>query len=180
MANLERTIWPPARGSINPLEFAHYVNQRIVAVRRDYSTLTRQQWDSYYRFAVVRNPWDRVYSWYRNVIRDPIHRQFFRVSDTCSFDEFGEKHLDCWALDSQLAWLTDLSGRISLDFIGRFEKLDEAFAHIQSELGIRETDLPNLLQSGHVDYRQYYSETLRRRVAKKYAEEIDMFEYRFA
>jgi hypothetical protein len=177
--NLERLIWPPARGSYKPLDFAHYVKQRLFANKRRFSTLTQSEWERFYKFSIVRNPWDRVFSWYRNVVRDPLHRKSFQVPEDCRFDEFADKHLDCWALDPQLDWLRDSDDRIVMEYIGQFERLPEAFESIREKLGIDEMKLPNLLKSQHVDYREHYSKTLRTRVAEKYAEEIEMFNYTF-
>jgi hypothetical protein len=177
--SLERSIWPPDRGSYGPMDFAHYLKQRAFAKKRGYSALTKSEWEHFYKFTIVRNPWDRVFSWYRNVIRDPIHRQNFKVSELCTFDEFAERHLDCWALDPQLDWLRDNEQRIVTEYIGLFEELADAYAKIRNELGIDDTELPNLLKSNPVDYREHYSSALRRRVAEKYAEEIEMFSYAF-
>lgn len=141
---------------------------------------TKAEWDSFYKFSVVRNPWDRVFSWYRNVVRDPIHRQNFGITENCTFEEFTESHLDCWALDPQLDWLRDSNGRISMDYIGLFENLSETYAQIKNTLGLPQAELPQMLNSKSVDYREHYSVTLRRRVAGKYAEEIEMFSYEFA
>jgi len=179
MITLERSVWPPARGLFKPVDFAHYAKQQIFAAKRGYTTPTKSEWDTFYKFSVVRNPWDRVFSWYRNVIRDPLHRQTFEVADTCSFEEFVDKQLGCWALDQQLTWLREGRGQIALDYVGRFERLDETYAHVCRELDIQEVELPNLLKSQPVDYREYYSDALRQRVAEKYADEIEMFDYVF-
>jgi hypothetical protein len=85
------------------------------------------------------------------VIRDPIHRRAFGVAENCSFSEFVDQHLDCWALDPQTDWLTDCSGRIALDYIGLFENLEETFSHLKQQLGLKETELPKMLHSEPAD-----------------------------
>ena len=176
---LERSIWPPARSSFKPLDFAHYVKQRSVAKKSGFPIPTKSEWDSFYKFTIVRNPWARVFSWYRNVIRDPIHRQYFNIAEDCTFEEFAESQLDDWILDPQLDWLKDSRGQIVMDYIGLFEDLPAAFAKVRKEIGVDDLELPGLLRSEPMDYRKHYSESLRRRVAEKYAEEIEMFDYAF-
>jgi hypothetical protein len=56
-------------------------------------------------FTVVRDPWSRAYSWYRNVIRDKIHQTKYQVSATTTFECFLENQLGNSALRSQLYWL---------------------------------------------------------------------------
>ena len=54
------------------------------------SRVSREQYHSYFKFALVRNPWGRVFSWYKNVMRDAKHRKRLGVDDRCSFKECGE------------------------------------------------------------------------------------------
>ena len=176
---LERSIWPPTRYSFKPIDFAHYVKQRSFAKKHGFPIPTKSEMESFYKFSIVRNPWDRVFSWYRNVIRDPIHRQYFNIAENCTFEEFAESQLDDWILDPQLDWLRDSRGRIIMDYIGLFEDLPAAFAKVRREIGIDELQLHSLLRSKPVDYREHYSKSLRKRVAEKYAEEIEMFDYAF-
>ena len=97
--NLQRAIWPPNRDLFGTAEFAHYIRQQLFAMRRGHATPSKNEFDDYFKFSIVRNPWDRVHSWYRNVVRDPLHRRHFRVSMNCSFEEFIDRHINCWALD---------------------------------------------------------------------------------
>lgn len=141
--------------------------------------LSPQQYQNYFKFAFVRNPWARVFSWYKNVMRDDVHLQRLGVSNNISFKEFVTNHLDQPDLRPQLFWLVDRQGQIPLDFIGRFEKLNEDFAHICKVLNLDDPALPHLLKSGNPTYVNAYDEAMIQRVAKKYAEEIAMFDYTF-
>ncbi len=44
--------------------------------------------DRYRSFALVRNPWARALSWFRNVIRDPYHLRVNRVDGDIDFSRF--------------------------------------------------------------------------------------------
>ena len=88
-------------------------------------------------------------------------------------------HINCWALDSQLKWLTDQSGQIAVNYIGKFEDLADSYLFVQRQIGLKEGKLPELLHSDSIDYRPAYSNTHRNLIAAKYAEEIEMFGYTF-
>ena len=135
--------------------------------------------ETLFTFTCVRNPWDRVHSWYRNVIRDPIHQKALGISATCSFVDFVKNHLDCWALDRQIDWLVDINGDMVLDYIGKFETLQESFIEIGNILGLKDQVLPNVLRSDESDFRSAYTDQAREIVAAKYAEEIKLFNYEF-
>lgn len=51
-------------------------------------TVTKEQYDSYYKFTFVRNPWARAFSWYKNVMRDPNHQQTFKINNDLPFKDF--------------------------------------------------------------------------------------------
>lgn len=133
----------------------------------------------YFKFSFVRNPWDRVFSWYRNVMRDPIHRKGQNIPDDCSFAQFLECFSTNLVLKPQLYWLEDEKGDIPLDFIGRFENLSEDFKKVSKAIGIKEADLPHYLSSQKPDYRDFYNEKTKKIVESTYIKEIKMFNYCF-
>ncbi|GAB4526702.1 MAG: sulfotransferase family 2 domain-containing protein [Anaerolineales bacterium] len=143
------------------------------------SYLTPAQYQTYFKFTFVRNPWARVHSWYKNVLKDPLHQRELGVPPNCPFPVFVEKYLDCWALQPQLTWLYNHQYQITLDFIGRFENLDADFAIVAQRIGLKDAALPHLVRSGGRSYRQAYDDRSRDRVAQRYAEEIARFGYTF-
>ncbi len=145
--------------------------------RRDF--LTPEQYRTYFKFTFVRNPWARVYSWYKNVLKDPHHQRELGVAPDCPFPEFVEKHLDCWALRPQLYWLRDHAGGLPLDFIGRFEHLQRDFGVVCQRIGLREATLPHLVRGDGTPYTAAYDARSRALVARRYAEEIALFGYTF-
>lgn len=139
---------------------------------------TRRQFAAYTKFAVVRNPWARAVSWYRNVIRDPIHRKNFGVVETTSFEEFMFTFAGKGALRPQTCWLKGWSGVICLDEILRFERLDEDFERISRKLGLKVKKLPHKIESERYDFREFYNERLEKLVSEIYREEIQLFDYK--
>lgn len=179
LVSIQRAIWPPKYGVYHPAEFARFVKQRRFSTKRNYTIINRSQFDSYFKFTIVRNPWDRAHSWYRNVVRDPLHRKAFGVQEDCTFAEFMRANLNCWALDPQLDWLKDRGGNQAMDYIGRFETLNESYDEVRRSLKLEPVVLKKLLHSEASDYRRDYTDELRELVAKKYAEEIAEFSYSF-
>jgi sulfotransferase famil protein len=45
----------------------------------NFNIVTQSQYDKYFKFCFVGNPWSRAFSWYRNVIRDEIHRALMGI-----------------------------------------------------------------------------------------------------
>jgi hypothetical protein len=145
----------------------------------DPEKVTAKQFEAYFKFTVVRNPWARVFSWYRNVMDDPRHQEKHKVSADCTFGDFLKNHSDQWAMRLQTHWILDKAGNNPLDYVGLFEQLKESFAYISEKLNLEDAELPTLLkrrgeQPWYVDHYESESTAL---VAERYREEIAMFGY---
>jgi chondroitin 4-sulfotransferase 11 len=80
---------------------------------------------------------------------------------------------------NQIDYLIDEKGAIIVDFIGRFEHLQEDFDVISRHLGRAPVELPRTNTSQHATYTEYYSPATAEMVAKRYAQDIKQFGYRF-
>jgi hypothetical protein len=142
-------------------------------------------WDHFFKFAFVRNPWDRLVSLYHYFLQDdekiksPLGR---RIACCGSFIEFC-KQLNTLDLDPhfdpQVSYLIDYEGNLLLDYVGRFESMDTQFKQICDHLGIPAKPLPHYRKSRHQDYRTYYDDESREIVAKRYWSDIKSFNYNF-
>jgi hypothetical protein len=140
--------------------------------------LTRRQYGSYFRFSIVRDPWSRVASWYRTAMLTQEVREVCHIPDACPFPLFVCEHLDHWGTDSQLHWLRDQHGDLPFHELVRFQDLREAMPAIGARLGI-DAPFPHVgAREGPPDCELYDDET-RELIARRYAEEIARFDFRF-
>lgn len=140
--------------------------------------LTKAEFNSYYKFCFVRNSWDRLYSWYANVMRDEKHKKAYNIQGACSLKKFVKEKLPPQRFN-QLSFITNAEGDIPMDFIGRFENLNQDFSVVCNELGIQNSQLPEILVSGNNHYSNYYDGETIDLVYKLYKKEIDYFEFEF-
>lgn len=139
----------------------------------------RRQFESYFKFGFVRNPWDRVVSLYERT--EPL-----RMKEKMSFDEFVDwiQFSSSTCIHSsphryQLDWFVDGSGNILADFIGRFERLDADWATVAGKLGISDS-LPHKRENPRArHYTDYYNDKTREIIATKFKVDIDYFGYEF-
>ncbi len=147
------------------------------------SLVSPEVWSGYFKFAFVRNPWDRLVSWYHMCVQTPTANPFARyIKDNApTFDDFltrtttgmGER-----TTRNQLDYVTDESGAIIVDFVGRYEEIGEEFARVAERLGLV-AELPHVNQSTHDSYRKYYTDETRDIVARRFAKDIVHFGYAF-
>lgn len=142
-------------------------------------TVTPKQYQTYFKFTIVRNPWDRVFSCYRNMMKDEIHRNEIGAPKDLDFNQFVSLHLDTYLLRPQTYWIKNFSGKVDLDYICRFENLNQDFEKVCQLLNLSGIKLPHKLKNKKRDYRQEYNRKSIQLVKQKYQEEIEIFGYTF-
>ncbi|MDC8006285.1 sulfotransferase family 2 domain-containing protein [Aureisphaera galaxeae] len=141
--------------------------------------LTRKEYDSFYKFSFVRNTWGRLYSWYANVMRDELHRESYGIThpNYSMYDFLTEKIKP--ETFSQLHFLKNREGKIAMDFIGRFENLQEDFNTVCDRIGLEDSELPRLLISNNAHYTEFYDDKTKDLVRSLFKEEIDFFNFEY-
>jgi len=141
--------------------------------------LTKAEFNSFYKFSFVRNSWARMYSWYANIMKDELHRQQYGItSDSFTYKEFLKEKIDHCTF-SQLYFLQNKRGDVPMDFIGRFENLQEDFDKVCEQLKIEDSTLPKLLVRKYGHYTDNYDNETKDLIYKFYKEEIDYFGFEY-
>lgn len=160
---------------LGPFRRRRFRNHSTAAEIRRF--LPASVYEKLFKFAFVRNPWERLVSLYHFIPQRLEHRYSYPVA-MMSFAEFA----DVWTRRRDILqkdWVCDSRGRLIVDFVGRMETLEEDFQHVQSRLG-GEAKLTLLNSSGtRRDFRELYDNTTRDLVAERLAADIEFFGYQF-
>lgn len=127
----------------------------------------------YFKFAIVRNPWDRMVSNYHFA-----GKLSFSGYSNHSFSEF-LKDLNPFLKQEQCDFILDENGEPGVDFVGRFENLEQDFQTIAKKLNISGITLPVRNRTKHKHYSYYYTDETRELVADLFKNDIKMFGYKF-
>jgi len=173
-----RTAWNKLRSRLHlQPDYRRFCFGGHAPLRHAEAVMPARRFDEIFKFAFVRNPWDRLVSWYSYVLQHPEHGRHRRIARLGGFEAFVEYEIRRDKI-SQLEMLSDSTGRLRVDFVGRFETLHEDFEKIRARLDLEGRLVPYNV-SRHDAYRSYYTARTRDRVARHWAAEIEAFGYAF-
>ena len=158
----------------------------------DYLKKDMRRFKQYYKFSIVRNPWDRMVSAWAFLksggshLEDKMYAKKY-IEPFNSFDDF----VTAWInkryvfkmvhFYPQWAFICNLAGNIQMDFLIRFEELEAGLATVNKKLSL---GWPEKLpcrnpSSREKSYQDYYSEESKQIIANVYQTDIEMFGYKF-
>ena len=149
-----------------------------ISVQQIKKHLDKSQWNEYFKFGFVRNPFDRFVSTCSFLQRD--NPRFAESATQFMKQALQRPRFRARILvvpQSQL--LTDSSDEIGLDFVGRYESIQKSFDEICARVGIPSSALPKKNVSKHKPYTEYYDAGLAAQVGRFYATDLRMFGYEF-
>ncbi len=147
----------------------------ILAARRRMPTAV---FERYFKFAFVRNPWERLVSEYHYILSRPEHGRHARVSELADLRGFIRMQIprrDAY----QLNMLCDRRGTLLMDFVGKLESLQADWETVGSAIGIPHQPLPRRNETSYGRYQDFYDQAGIDLVAKHWAVEIERFGYSF-
>ena len=140
------------------------------------------EYQNYFTFAFVRNPWDRLWSMFNFTIKRGW------ISETTNFDKWIQSSWITKACEyqtpikpitrkPQIDWIS-IDGNVVVDYIGRYETIDSDFEKICDAVGIS-VKLPHLNSTVSTNYRNAYSDFSYDFVLQNYKQDVEAFEYEF-
>ena len=134
-----------------------------------------------FRFAFVRNPWDRFISAYccQTNVDDPNDLGAFDwfVRNRCSPNQYPVRGLYWKHFIPQWHFLLDVYGRIGVDFVGHFESLEKDWRHVCRRVGVT-AKLPHERKVDHRPYKHYYTPESWDIIGRLYRRDVKLFGYR--
>lgn len=137
---------------------------------------------AFFTLTLVRNPWDRVVSYYHWLRCQSFAHPAVGLAKSHDFSGFLnhpqiQTALTLWPAT---AYLRDRFGQERASLFARLEHLDQDLAPFEAHLGFRLTPLPRANESQRAsDWRPYYSDADAALLARIASEDIARFGYRF-
>ncbi|MEQ6201631.1 sulfotransferase family 2 domain-containing protein [Sulfitobacter sp. HNIBRBA2951] len=140
-----------------------------------------EELDDLFIFTLVRNPWDRMVSYYHWLQAQDFAHPSVTLAKTVSFEAFvaDPAIARSFAQAPAASYVTDVQGCVRADLFIRLEHFAHDIRPLEAHLGFA-LSLPHVNKSDRAaDYRSAYSEQSRSAVATMCARDIADFGYAF-
>jgi len=140
------------------------------------------KYNNYYKFAIVRNPYDRLVSCYYDKI---LAGGIDFGENINSFNKFAEKICSIpdkrsnMHFKSQCQFLCNRKGNLLMDYVGKFENIEQEYSRICSVIGVQNP--PDLVKKNKSDKFNYRKKNGDERISlmamKRYRKDCALFGY---
>lgn len=137
--------------------------------------------DDLFIFTMVRNPWDRMVSYYHWLRGQSFSHPSVKLARELEFSAFvaAPAIAQSFARSPAASYVTDARGQMRADLFIRLEHLAEDIAPLEAHLGFA-LEIPHVNRSDRAaDYHGAYDAESRESVARMCATDIARFGYRF-
>jgi hypothetical protein len=140
--------------------------------------LGEEVFGGYFKFAFVRNPFDRFVSYCAFVSRETgdFQRDPRALMRHVLFELRPLQHV---LYQPQHSQLVDADGSLITDYVGRVEQMQHSYDEICARVGIRSRALEQVNSTKRGAYRDYYDQSLIDGVAALYRRDLELFGYGF-
>lgn len=150
-----------------------------------------EEFDRCFKFSIVRNSWSRMASVYffHHADYEPSSEEKIRRGTTRKFHKLD---FDSWVTkkysnyknknknkSSQLSKLTDLEGRLIVDYVGRLDTIQPSLDYICSKVGVKPISMPHTNGTNKTHYSHLYSQKTRDMVHEMCLTDIEYFNFSF-
>jgi len=164
-------------------------------------TFVRNPWDRMVSNYIMFNTWRKYHWWtkqsFKEFLEFSLNVDFKQIRQVDMFEAYKRKYKNDTQkkeIESQhkisiqnhstpyinpFNRIFDGGENLIVDFVGRFENLQQDFTVVCDKIGIPKQQLPHKLKSKHLHYTEYYDDETRSMVAEAYAKDIDYFGYKF-
>ncbi len=137
---------------------------------------------SHFKFAFVRDPFDRLASCFRHVIQKGAlqniqsHPDFYRNMSFSQFIDAVEK-IDVKDMDIHFRPQNTFIPE-KVDFLGKFENIQEDYLKVCEKIGIKNfVSLLHQNKTNKTIFKDYYTSEIIKKVVKIYKRDFDLFGY---
>ncbi|WP_372742584.1 sulfotransferase family 2 domain-containing protein [Neptunomonas sp.] len=138
------------------------------------------QWEEFYKFAFIRDPFDRTisaYHWVRTKSREFSRITFNQYVDIIQQYYDDTNHPLSVMIKPQCSFFTDKNRNIMVDDLYSYEQLDIAIKNIGTRLGLELIPKSHKVTTDRKATDMYYTSATRSIITDRYAQDFEVWEH---
>lgn len=154
-------------GVMNYYRSSPFLNQKM--------KMTPEKWDTYFKFCFVRNPYDRLISGWNHLGKKHPFKQYVHMRNMISDMEYIHTFMP------QYRHVINFKNELDINFVGRFENLENDFIYILYHLGYEypiHDPVVRVNVKKHKKYMEYYDQKTLDKVNELMKEDFVRFQYK--
>jgi hypothetical protein len=140
-------------------------------------------YDAFWSFAFVRNPWALHVSWWKYMLAQPGHPYHGIVKELGTFPRYLREGLNPLRMPDncfdQVDRITDVNGNPLVKFVGQLEYIERDWRVVCDALKLGNLQLPHRNRTEPVDWRGWYDEETAAIVRRVNLRDVEQFGYTF-
>ncbi len=153
-------------GVLNYYQTSSFLNKKM--------NMTPEKWRTYFKFCFVRNPYDRFISGWNHLSKKIPFHHFVHMKNYVSDMEYIHTFMP------QYRHIIDFKNNVDIQFIGRFENLENDFIYILYHIGFTlpiHDPIVRVNVKKHKKYIEYYDQNTIQVVNTLMKEDFERFNY---
>jgi hypothetical protein len=133
-------------------------------------------WNSYFKFAIVRNPYDRFVSYcaFMNKNNPDFTKNPQPYMYQALLNKKTHKHI---LFIPQSDFICDANDQLMINYTGRYETLQSSYDTVCDSINLTKSSLETINSSTHMPYKEYYNDELKEMVYNFYKKDFIHFGY---
>tara|TARA_Y100000310_G_C20355018_1_gene656217 strand:- start:108 stop:713 length:606 start_codon:yes stop_codon:yes gene_type:complete len=169
-------MWSPNLDSIDDSKILLVPGRNFDLFKKD----NIDHFNKSFKFSTIRNPWDRFISGWKHCLKKDNFLENKSIKDILlNLPTIEEHPYDYWHLTKTLSDTFIVNDKNIMDFIIKFENLQNDFDLLCGKIGIERMILPHENKSIHNHYSDYFDKETKDIFFTKYKKDIEYFDYKY-
>lgn len=163
--------------------FKNPKNHNKISIDIKYLNEKKEDINDYFKFTVIRNPWDRMVSFYHyhkeKIIKNDNPTKTWEYLKDLTFKKFLKStKFQKWALVNNITDFITYNKKIYIDYYINFDNFENDFKVVKQISGM-ENELLEKNKSIHKSYKHYYNDKSKKIINFLFKKEIKFFNFKF-